>query len=460
MTSQTARAASSRTVLLVVMCVGYFLVLLDVTIVNVALPSIGKALNADVSGLQWVVDGYALALAALLLVGGTAGDVLGHRPVVMAGLGLFGAGSMVCAAAPTVQVLVASRFVQGIGAALMLPGTLAVITQAFPERGRQARAIGIWASIGSIALPAGPLAGGLLVDGAGWRWVFWLNVPIVLGVGLVALRITPSDDPEPGRRVDWLGAALAAIALGALAAAVIAVGRGDHGLAPWSAGVVVPVALVAFVIVEHRQPDPMLPLVLLRSRVFCAANAVAFAMNLGTVGLLFVLTLYLQSVRSNSALHAGLMALPLFLPLVVLAPLVGRATSRVGARPPMLVGLALMTAGVGWLATWTAQTSYAGLLPGLVLWGVGLAALTPAVVAAAVGAVSRDRAGLAAGVNNASRQAGGLIGVAAGGAITGSPSRVPAFMAGLHQAGWSAAVLFVLAALTTTVFVGRAPDDS
>ena len=263
---------------LAVVCVGYFLVLLDVTALNVAVPTIGAGLGVGVTALQWVVNGYALALAALLLVGGALGDANGHRRVVLAGLALFGAASAGCGLAPTVGVLVAARVLQGVGAALLLPGTLAIITRTFPEPAAQARAIGVWAGVGSVALPAGPLLGGGLVATWGWRSVFLVNVPVVLVAALGTLRTVRSDRVD-GSHLDLDGLVRAVLGL-------------------------------------------------LRRPAFAVANAVAAAMNFGSLGLLFLLSLFLQTVQQRSASAAGAAVLPLFLPLVVLAPLAGRATAR------------------------------------------------------------------------------------------------------------------------------------
>jgi MFS transporter, DHA2 family, methylenomycin A resistance protein len=390
-------------VVLAVMCVGYFLVLLDVTVVNVAVPAIGGGLGVDVTGLQWVVNGYALALAALLLVGGALGDSCGHRRVVLAGLALFGAASAACGLAPTVGVLVAARVLQGVGAALLLPGTLAIITRAFPEPSAKARAIGVWAGVGSVALPAGPVLGGWAVASFGWRSVFLVNVPVVLAAGLVALRAVPRDRVEGAR-----------FGLGGPARAVLD---------------------------------------LLRGPAFAVANAVAAAMNFGSLGLLFLLSLYLQGVQQRSASAAGAAVLPLFLPLVVLAPLAGRATARWGPRPTMLAGLGAAAVGVALLASWDATTPYGGLLPAMLAWGVGLGVLTPAVVAAALAAVPPRFAGLASGVNNTARQAGGVAGVALYGSVAGPPADPARFLAGLHLTGSLTAVLFVAAGVATAVAV-------
>jgi MFS transporter, DHA2 family, methylenomycin A resistance protein len=431
------------------MCVGYFLVLLDVTIINVALPRIGGDLGTDVSGLQWVVDAYAIALASLMLGGGTVGDRYGHKRVVLSGLALFGAGSLACALAQSPGVLVGSRAVQGVGAAFLLPGTLAIITRAFPERGEQARAIGIWAGVGSVALPAGPVLGGALVDGPGWRWVFLINVPIVLVAGVIAVRVVRESADPTGRQLDFAGMALGALLLGAVTFAFVEAGS---GLPVVVATVLAAAALAALLAAERSQPDPMLPLNLFRRPDFSAANAVAGAMNLGSLGLLFVLTLYLQRVQDRSALGAGLALMPLFAPLTVIAPVAGRLTARTGPRAPMVTGLVVAAAGVALLARLHAHSGYVGLAPALLLWGIGLGILTPAVVAAAMRAVPADRAGMASATNNTARQAGGAIGIAALGALAGNPAHA-GFVAGLHAGALVTAGLFAAAAVGTLVLV-------
>lgn len=478
----------SRRLAVTVMCVGYFLVLLDVSIVNVALPGIGSDLRAGVGALQWTVDAYAVALAALMLTAGTLGDLYGHKRIVLAGLALFGAGSAGCALAPTAGVLVGFRALSGVGAALLLPGTLAIITRTVPDRRDQARAIGVWAGVGSVALPAGPVLGGALVDGPGWRWVFWINVPIVLVAGLVTARVIAESRERTSRRPDVAGMGLAAVTLAAVVYAFIS--RGN----PIAIGVAL-AAAVLLVISERRlagpppgpsprppvfgpvprppanpptsQPpaaataprpaanspgprppaiEPMLPVALLRERGFLVANAVAGAMNLGTLGLLFVVTLFLQRVQGRSALSAGLALLPLFLPLSVLAPFAGRVTARYGPRRPMVAGLVVAAGGAAWLV-------FAGtvvMTPGLLLWGIGLGVLTPAVVAAAVRAAPADRAGLASAANNTARQAGGAVGIAAYGALAGDSGA-----GGLHLVAGITAVLFVVTAAIVLVTIDR-----
>jgi DHA2 family methylenomycin A resistance protein-like MFS transporter len=437
----------SRRLAVTVMCVGYFLVLLDVSIVNVALPSIGSDLRAGVGALQWTVDAYAVALAALMLTAGTLGDLYGHKRIVLAGLALFGAGSAGCALAPTAGALVGFRALSGVGAALLLPGTLAIITRAVPGRREQARAIGVWAGVGSVALPAGPVLGGVLVDGPGWRWVFWINVPIVLVAGLVTARVIVESRATARRRPDVPG-----MVTGALALAMIVDAFVSHD--SWIPVVLAAAFLLLFAAAETRAADPMIPLPLLRQRGFVVANAAAGAMNLGTLGLLFVVTLFLQRVQGRLALAAGLALLPLFLPLSVLAPVAGRVTARFGPRRPMVAGLVVAAAGAALLVLVGADTAYPVIVPGLLLWGVGLGVLTPAVVAAAVRAAPDDRAGLASAANNTARQAGGAVGIAAYGALAGDPG-AGGFVGGLHLVAAITAALFVVTAVVVLLTIDR-----
>jgi MFS transporter, DHA2 family, methylenomycin A resistance protein len=450
------RDASPQAVL-VVMCVGYFLVLLDVTIVNVALPKIASGIGANVSSLQWVVDGYALALASLMLAGGTVGDLHGHKRIVLSGLVVFGIGSLGCAIAPGVAVLVAARAVQGVGAAMLLPGTLAIISHAFPEGPEQARAIGIWAGIGSLALPAGPLLGGALIDGFGWRAIFFINVPIVVGSLLAALAVVQESTDPQGRRLDARGVSLGVLTLIATTFAFIQGGRSGAGSpAVIAAAILAVVLLGAFLLTERtRGDDAMLPLPLFRRPDFSVANGAAGTMNLGTLGTLFVLTLFLQSVQHHSPLVAGLWIVPLFLPLAVIAPLAGRLTSRIGSRLPVAVGLAVAAVGLALLATTNASSSFLAMLPAFLLWGIGLGVLTPAVVAAAIAAVPGERAGLASAINNTSRQAGGAIGIAVAGAVAGQPGS-SGFVSGFHAVAIGSACLYAIAAL---LGVGLIPGE-
>lgn len=446
--SPARHEGSPRTVLFV-MCTGYFLVLLDVTIVNVALPRIGSDLGTDIGGLQWVVDGYALALAALMLTSGTAGDLYGHRRVVLAGLVVFGVGSLACGLAPGVSVLVAARVVQGVGAALLLPGTLAIISRAFPDDAARARAIGVWAGTGSLALPAGPLLGGALTETLGWRAIFLLNVPIVLVALVWTAAIVRESREEQARRLDVPGLLLGSLLLLATTYAFIEGGRtGADAPQVLVAAALAVLTVPTLAVVELRRgEEAMLPVALLRRPAFDAANVVAGIMNMGTLGTLFVLMLFLQSVQDRPALLAGAAVIPLFAPLAVIAPFGGRITSRIGSRLPAAAGLLLATAGLVLLALAAPHSTYLVLLPAFLLWGVGMGFLTPAVVAAAIAAVPADRSGLASAMNNTARQTGGAIGIAVAGAVAGQPGDETRFVRGFHAVALGAAGLYAAAAV-------------
>jgi DHA2 family methylenomycin A resistance protein-like MFS transporter len=433
----------------------FFLENLDGTIVTTAAPAMASSLRVPATAIGLVITAYLLTLAVLIPVSGWLTQRFGARRVFLTAIVLFTGASAACAASQGLGQLVAFRVLQGAGAALLLPGTLAVITHAFPQRDERARAIGLWAGIGSVALPAGPLLGGALVQGVGWRAVFFINVPVVLAALVVAGRVVRESRDPRGRSLDVGGVVLGALALGATTFAFIEAGRAGLD-APVVAAAVAALALIGLLLaVERASASPMLPLALLRRPEFTSANAVAGAMNLGTLGLLFVMTLYLQRVQQRSALEAGVALVPLFLPLSVLAPLAGRATARFGSRLPMAAGLLVAGTGVALLLRIGPGSSYAALLPALLLWGIGMGLLTPAVVAAAIGAVPGDRAGLASAVNNTSRQAGGAIGIAAYGAVAGSAAGRAGFVSGLHTNVFLTVALWAAAIMVTLAFVER-----
>lgn len=438
---------SRRAAALATMCAGMFLVQLDVTVVNVALPHIGTAMHTGLSGLQWVVDSYAVVLAALLLTAGVAGDRFGHRVTVLTGLVLFGVASLGCSAAPGIGVLIGFRALQGVAAAILLPGTLAVVSKTFPERAEHARALGIWAGVSALALPTGPVLGGALVTALGWRTVFWINLPVVTIAFVATIRLLAEDHGNPAAQLDLFGMVTAALALGALVFTVIEAGSSITTVVAGS--VITVVSAVAFVVRERTAQAPMIPPSLMRYPPFAGTNAVAAAMNFVGIGAIFVLTLYLQEIRGHSAITAGAMMLPLFAPLAVMAPVTGRIGARTGPRLPMLAGLALGTAGGAALLLVTVRGPYPELLPSLLGLGLGMGLLTPSVVTAAMRTCSPERQGLASGTNNTARQAAGAVGVAVFGAIAASPAHPGSFVSGLHAIAILSAALWLASIVIT-----------
>lgn len=430
---------------LIAICLGYFMVILDATVVNVALPALGRDLGGGVSGLQWVVDGYTLVFAGLLLSGGSLGDRLGGRHVFQGGLVLFTVASAACAAAPTVPLLVGARVAQGIGAALLVPSSLALLRAAYHDPRERARAIGAWGAVAGIAAASGPVIGGLLVAALSWRAVFLLNVPVGLLGLLLSWRYVPAAGERTGAGIDPLGQLLAIAALTLFTLGVI-----QEELLPLLVSLPL---ILAFVVCEYRTHEPMLPLRLFRSSTFSGASFVGLAINLGFYGQLFVMSLYFQHVRGWSALATGLALLPEGIFVALSSALSGRAMGRVGPRPPMIAGLVLGGAGLAGLVVAGSRTSYALLVLPLVAAGFGMAFTMPAATTAIIAAAPAERAGIAAGVLNASRQAGGAIGVALLGALVGSGAFIPGLRAAMLVAG----AAFFLAAGVATLTVERSP---
>lgn len=439
-----------RGLTLLVLCSGMFLVLLDVTAVNVALPSIGDSLNTDRAGLQGVLDAYVVTLASLLLGVGAVGDRFGHFRVVFAGVMVFGAASLACGLAPNIGALVGARAVQGIGAALLLPGGLALVTALFPNPAEQARALGVWAGASSLALPAGPVLGGWLVDAAGWRWVFLVNVPITALVAIAMIVLVREPIGVRHRRcLDTWGMVLAPLTLGAVVWAVVASGHraGREGVVAGCAAVILGGLLVA---VESRARAPMVPASIFRTHGLPAAMTAATLMNLATNGILLVTTLYLQQVRGYSALSAGMMLVPMALPLVLLAPVSGMLTARWGPGSVVAGGAALAMAGSLALLMVGPQSGYSRLLPALVGLGAGNGLMVAAVTAAGMRPLPREQAGLAGALSNTARQVGTAIGVAMFGAVLGSARTPELFAMRLHLLAWIAVVLWAATILCAT----------
>jgi MFS transporter, DHA2 family, methylenomycin A resistance protein len=397
---------------LTAICLGFFMIQLDATIVNVALPAIGRDVGGSIAGLQWVIDSYTLVLAAGMLPAGSAADRIGARRVFEGGLVVFTGGSALCAAAPTLLTLIAARTIQGAGAAAVLPSSLALIVQEFPEAGARARALGIWGGIASVGLAAGPVLGGAAVELSSWRTVFVVNVPVGVVAAVLIRRFVGASDRTRREPRDLWGFVTAAAALGCATAGFIEIGQRGWS-DPLSIGLLLTAAGAGagFVAVERRADAPMVPLKLFRIRRFSAAVGVGLLFNLCLYGALLCLSLYLQRARGQSALDAGLLVLPMLTAVGVGAIASGRLTARRGPRCPMLAGMALALLGSVVLSLVGPSTSLAVLLIGSVALGLCSLAM-PAMTSVALGSVDSGRAGLASGVLNAARQSGGALGVA------------------------------------------------
>jgi DHA2 family methylenomycin A resistance protein-like MFS transporter len=437
---------------LLVICLGYFMVIVDATIVNVALPSVGRDLGGGVSALQWVVDAYTVVFAALLLPGGSLGDRLGTRRIFDVGLVLFTAASAACAVAPSVQTLVGARALQGCGAALLVPSSLALLRATYREPAPRARAVGVWGAVAGIGAASGPIMGGLLVALLSWRAVFVVNIPVGILALLLSARHLPAAGESLGGGLDPAGQLTAILALTCLTTGLIEAGASGWSSPPSLIPLVgfVP-AVAAFLAIERAARDPMLPLQLFRSQTFRGANFVGAAINLAFYGQLFAFSLYFQRVRGFSALITGLALLPEGVFVALSSLLSGRVSGVIGPRRPMLIGLICGAAGFAGLIATARATSYWTLVVPLVAAGFGTAFTMPAATTAIIESAPASRAGIASGVLNACRQAGGAIGIALLGTLIGDGISLP----GIHAAMAVSAGTFLLAAAVAAATVYR-----
>ena len=436
---------------LIAALLGFFVVMLDTTVVNVALARIGANLGAPVASLQWVVDAYALTFAALQLSAGAACDRMGARSVHLLGLVVFGLLSTACALAPAGGALIAFRALQGVGAAAIVPASLAMLSLIHDRPADRARAIGLWGGAGGVAAAVGPVAGGLLVTWAGWRLVFWVNLPLVaVGMWLTARCLPEPVARSPRRRGgDLPGQILSVIGLAAATYGIIA--AGEHG---WSLVAVLStlaglILLVVFIVVERIASRPMLPTVVFSRPRFAVAAAVGFALNTGFFGQLFVLALFLQRYLDYSPWLAGLALAPQACSAVIASPLGGRMTARIGAFPTMLTGLLTGAAGFAGLALATASTPYPLVAALTFLGGFGTALTMPAATSAAVASAPVGYTGVAGSVINAARQTGSVVGVAVLGSLIASGD----FLTGFHRSVAGASIVFAVAAIPVAVVV-------
>lgn len=409
--------------------------LFDGTVVNVALRTIGADLDASINDLQWITNAYLLALASLILLGGSLGDRLGRRRVFVAGTLGFGVASALCGLAPSAEVLVAARALQGIAAALMVPGSLAMIQGAFHPDDR-ARAIGTWTGLGAIAAAAGPLVGGALVEHADWRLIFWINLPVAALTLWLARGVPETRDPGAAQHLDLPGAVLGALSLGGVTYALVQ--WGDP--AAWPALAVGLAAGLAFVVVESRVAEPMLALGIFADRTFSATNAMTLLVYGALSVLLFMLPLQLQVVGGDGPLAAGLATLPLPLVMLLLAGRGGALGARIGPRIPLTLGPLVMATGVLLLLGAGEAAYVVAVLPGVVVFALGLALLVATLTATVLAAAPDEHAGIASGVNNAVSRAGGLLAVAAVPSLVGLSGEEYADPAALDPA-WTLVVL-------------------
>jgi EmrB/QacA subfamily drug resistance transporter len=409
---------------LAAMCFALFMIMLDNTVINVALPSIQSDLGASISSLEWTINGYTLSFAVLLATGGRLGDILGRRRMFLLGVVLFAASSATAGLAPSSSALVMSRVTQGVGAALMMPATLSIITNAFPaaERGR---AIGTWAGVSALALAIGPLLGGFLTEHVSWRAIFYLNIPVAAGAVLATLfAVRESRDETVGREIDWAGTAVLTAGLTALVLALV-----EGNAWGWGSPAIIAllvssaVLLAAFLAVESRVAAPIIQFEFLRSRNFVGASLVAFVISFAMLGMFFFMALYIQNILGYSPLEAGVRFLPTTLVIMVIAPIAGRLTDRIGPRPLIVAGLTIVSVSLFMQSAIDASTGYSDLLVPFILMGVGIALTMSPMSTAAMNAVAEAKAGLASGLLSMSRMVGGTFGIAVLGAVFQAQSR-------------------------------------
>jgi EmrB/QacA subfamily drug resistance transporter len=432
--------------------VGLFMIMLDNTVVNVALPSMRSSLHMTLSELEWVVAGYALTFAAFMLTGGKLADYVGRRLIFMVGLAVFTGASLACGLAPNGGFLIGARVVQGLGGALMNPATLSIITATFPPRER-GKAIGIWAGVSGMALAIGPLVGGLLTEHVNWNWIFFINVPVgLVGLFAIPLFIDESRDTSHEQRLDVPGLATSGIGLFSLTYAFIE--ANNYG---WTSGrilgafAVAAVMLVVFLLLEARQRAPMLELALFRNRTFSGANGAMLFVGLAMFGTFFYVSLYMQNVLRYSPVETGASFLPMTLLIILIAPRAGALTDKIGSRWLVGFGMTLLSVMLFYYSHLGANETFWKILPGLLIGGVGMGLTMTPTTAAAMSAVAVDKAGVGSAVLNSARQVGGSLGIAVMGAIVASGSD---FLTGFHDSLRVGALLCLVGA-AVSVFAVR-----
>ncbi|WP_433325898.1 MFS transporter [Spirillospora sp. CA-294931] len=451
-------APRRRMLVLAICCMSLLIVSLDNTILNVALPSMQRELDASVSGLQWTIDAYLIVLASLLIFSGSTADRIGRRRVFQTGLVLFTLGSVLCSLAPGLGWLVGARVVQAVGGSMLNPVAMSIITNTFTEPRERARAIGVWAGVVGISMAAGPLVGGLLVDSVGWRAIFWINVPVGAAALVLTALFVPESRADRPRRADPLGQLLVIALFGGLTYAII-----EGPMLGWDAPVIIgcvvlaAASLAGFLAHARRHPEPLIDPRFFRSVPFSGATVIAVAAFASLGGFLFLNTLYLQNVRGLSALEAGVYLLPMAATTGVFAPLSGRLVGARGPRLPLqLAGASMLTATL-LLAAFDAETRDPLLFTSYVLFGLGFGMLNAPITNTAVSGMPREQAGVAAAVASTSRQLGQALGVAVIGAVITAGLAHTSFVHAARPAYWilvgCGAAILVLGTLTA----GRRP---
>lgn len=423
-------SGTSPALTLTAMSLGFAVVQLDVTVVNVALNTIGASFGGGIAGLQWVVNAYTVVFASLILSSGALGDRLGAKRLFIGGFILFVMASMACGAAPNLVILIAARAVQGIGASMLVPCSLALLDHTYKEPAARAKAVG--AGVAGVALAGGPVIGGMLIASIGWRAIFFINLPLgLLGIWLTARHASESTQSHE-RPLDLTGQTAAIIAVAALAAAMI-----EGGAIGWTNTLVIAgfgvfvIAGAAFLVIEARKADPMLPLAFFRNRAFSAASLVGFLINLAFYGLIFALSLYFQQIKKLTPLITGLAFMPMTVVVVAANIGAGQISAWLGARPPMVLGQAIFAAGCFFLVTIGANTPYSDFWWQTAMIGADIGLTVPPMTSALLATVDRKQSGVASGVLNTARQVGSVIGVALFGSLIANQHQ---FVPGLHLA--------------------------
>jgi EmrB/QacA subfamily drug resistance transporter len=439
---------------------------LDVTIVNVALPSIGRDFGASLSGLQWTVDAYTLVLASLLMLSGSTADRLGRKRTFVVGLLVFTTGSLLCSLAPNLTMLVVFRMVQAVGGSMLNPVAMSIITNTFTDPRERAQAVGVWAAVVGVSMALGPVVGGVLVGSVGWRSIFWINLPVGLAAVVLTLRFIPESRAPKARRVDGVGQLLVVVLLASLTYGIIeAPDRGWGSPVIVAAFALVVAALIGLIVWEGRRDEPLIDLRFFRSIPFSGAAIIAVAAFATLGGFLFLNTLYLQDVRGFSPLRAGLCTLPMAVMTMLLPPVSGRIVGTRGARIPLLIAGLALTASCVMLSQIGAATSLTWLFASYVVFGIGFGFVNAPITNAAVSGMPRAQAGVASAIASTSRQVGATLGVAVVGSLLASSLAGSALVHGVSftHAGWlvlagCGVVVLVLGQVVTTGWAHRTAE--